>query len=162
VREGGEGSLVDSVVVPRGLLVVASVALGVLAVGCSGGGGRSPRAFCTELEKDHTAITTPIASEDGITVVKARYEAVDRVAPEAIRDDWHKITMLVEQAAELDPSKPDEQAKLTEAAYAASGSAAAVSAYAKATCTVDLPVPVPTAPSTTTTTAKGSSRTTTK
>jgi hypothetical protein len=150
------------VVVPRGpVVVVAGVALGVLAVGCSSG-GRSPEAFCSQLQKDHTAITTPISSEDGITVVKARYEAVDRVAPEAIRDDWHTITALVEQAAELDPSKPDEQAKLTQAAYAASGSAAAVAAYAKATCTVDLPVPVPTVPSTTTTAAKGSSRTTTR
>jgi len=150
------------VVVPRGLVVVAGVALGLLAVGCSSS-GRSVGAFCAQLRKDHTAITTPIASEDAITVVKARYEAVDRVAPEAIRDDWHKITALVEQAAELDPSKPDDQAKLTEAAYAASGSAAAVSAYAQATCTVDLPVPLPTvATTTTTTTAKGSSRTTTK
>jgi hypothetical protein len=77
-----------------------------------------------------------------------QYVALDGLAPEAIRVEWHELTELVQTAAKLDPGSADARTALVQQAYASAPAAATVTAYAKSTCGVDLTAPV-TAPPTT-------------
>jgi hypothetical protein len=60
------------------------------------------------------------------------------VAPEAIRDEWHQLTLLVQAAADLDATAPDASAALVQQAYTAAPAAQTVTTYARQTCGVEL------------------------
>jgi hypothetical protein len=125
-----------------GLASVLAATAGLVACG---GGGRSQSAFCSQLRTQRAALVAAVTDAKGVKAMVDRYKSLDRVAPEAIRDQWHELTLLVERAAAVDPSKPADASALTAQAFASSPSAQAVVAYARATCGVSLPV----APSTT-------------
>ena len=79
------------------------------------------------------------------------YEKLDGVAPEAIRTEWHQLTLLVQAAADLDPTATTARAALVQQAYSAAPAAQTVADYARQTCGVDLgAATAPSAPAVTT------------
>ena len=148
--------------VPGRSLIVAVAAAALALVAC-GSKGPSVGAFCDTVRADQsTLVGTPSTTPGGGTTTAdaagtvRRYQEVGKVAPEAIRDEWRQLTDLMVQAAAADPTKPDDQTKLTEAAYAASKAAATVTTYVQSTCGVVLgPVAPPSTAGTTTTVKKG-------
>jgi hypothetical protein len=109
----------------------------ILTFGCSGD-GRGQASFCSKLRDEHAQLLAPVSDARGVTTMVNRYKGLDRIAPEAIREQWHELTVLFEQAATVDPAKKAEAATLSARAFASSSSARAVVGYAKTTCGVTL------------------------
>lgn len=127
----------------------------VLAAGCSRTPQRGVAAFCEKLGKDHTLLELPLTTPEDITAMVARYRAVDKLAPEEIRDQWHAVTELIAKVAASDVSKP-KQPDLINTIYATVKSIDATKKYTKQTCNIDFTIPltppttlVPTDPATT-------------
>jgi hypothetical protein len=123
----------------------------IVTAACSGS-GRSVSAFCSRLAKDRDSLVAVVSDPAGVKKALASYEAVDAVAPEAIRDDWHQVTTLVQRASTINPTKTDDTSALVSDAFASSEAVQKVTAYSKATCGVDLAATtttLPPAPSTT-------------
>ena len=138
---------------PLGRLVVVGAL--VLAGGCSRTPQRGVAAFCEKLGKDHTLLELPMTTPEDITAMVARYRAVDKLAPEEIRDQWHAVTELIAKVAASNVSKP-KQPNLINTIYATVKSIDATKKYTKETCNVDFAIPltppttlVPTDPATT-------------
>jgi hypothetical protein len=121
----------------RGL--AAALALLVGAAACSGG-GRSQSAFCSKLGKDQVVVAS-VADADGVRAAVSQYEALDKVAPLAISDEWHQLTELVKRAATVDPKNTDGSSALVAQAFASSSAAQKVLTYARTTCHVNLSSP---------------------
>jgi hypothetical protein len=134
----------------------AAAIAGLLVTAACTGTSRSVSGFCTRLAKDRDSLVAAVSDPAGVRKAVASYESLDAVAPEAIRDQWHQVTVLVEKAATLDPAKTDDTAALVTDAFASSSAVEKTTAYAKATCNVELSAPTTgptTAPATTGTTA---------
>jgi hypothetical protein len=134
--------------------VTASVAGAVAAVvsmaaltACSSS-SRGQDAFCQRLTRDRDALVTGVVDAKTAETAAQQYVALDGIAPEAIRVEWHQLTQLVQNAAKLDPGSADARRALVQQAYDSASAAATVTQYAKSTCGVDLTAPV-TAPPTT-------------
>jgi hypothetical protein len=98
-------------------------------------------AFCEKLGKDHTLLELPMTTPEDITAMVARYRAVDKLAPEEIRDQWHAVTELIAKVAASDVSKPN-QPDLVNTIYATVKSIDATKKYTKETCDVDFTIPL--------------------
>jgi hypothetical protein len=131
---------------------VAAAVIGVIGVGgvaaCSGS-SRGAEEFCARLQQKHDGLITGVVDERTAKAAVASYNALDNVAPEAIRTEWHQLTALVQAAAALDPSAPGASAALVQQAYTAAPAAQTVTTYARQTCGVDL-APTATTPAVTT------------
>jgi hypothetical protein len=130
---------------PRSALAACVVGAAVALVAC-GGTSRGQAAFCTRLERDRDVLITGAVDAKSTDDAAKNYEALDGLAPEAIRDQWHQLTQLVQSAAGIDASSTEARTALVQQAYAAQPAAQAVTAYAKSTCGVDFTAPVTTAP----------------
>jgi hypothetical protein len=124
---------------PLGRLFVVGAL--VLAGGCSRGPQRGVAAFCEKLGKDRTLLELPVTTPEEITAMVARYRAVDQLAPEEIRDQWHAVTELIAKVATSDISKA-KQPDLVNTIYATVKSIEATKKYTKETCNVDLTLPI--------------------
>src|SRR5262245_27421600 len=139
--------------------VVAACLAGRLAalaitVAACGGPVRGQEAFCQRLQRDRDLLVTGVVDVKTADDAASRYAALDGLAPEIIRADWHQVTLLVQTAAKTDPSSTDARSALVQQAYATAPAAAAVTQYAKTTCGVDMAAPVTTpAPASSITTA---------
>jgi hypothetical protein len=119
--------------------VVASCLVGVvLAAAACSGSSRGPEAFCQRLQTDKNVVVTGVVDATTAKAAVAGYEKLDGVAPEAIRTEWHQLTLLVQAAAELDPTATTARAALVQQAYSAAPAAQTVADYARQTCGVDL------------------------
>src|SRR4051812_36590077 len=125
--------------------VVASCLAGLLltAVACSGN-SRGPAAFCQRLQTNKDIVITGVVDAKTAKAAVAGYEKLDGVAPEAIRTEWHQLTLLVQAAAGLDPTATTARAALIQQAFSAAPAAQTVSDYARQTCGVDLSAPTAT------------------
>jgi hypothetical protein len=119
---------------------VVGVVLG--AVACSGD-ARGQAAFCNRLARDVDTLKA-VGDAKSVDVAVANYRALDGLAPEAIHDQWHAVTQLVQQAATLDTSSAEARSALVQQAYAVQSAAQAVTTYAKTTCGVDFTAPATT------------------
>jgi hypothetical protein len=128
--------------VKRLVAVAGVVGLSGLA-GC-GGSSRGAEEFCSRLQQNHDALIGGVVDSKTAKAAVDSYTALDHVAPEVIRTEWHQLTLLVQAAADLDPTATDSSAALVQQAYTAAPAAQTVTTYARQTCGVDL------APSTTT------------
>jgi hypothetical protein len=124
---------------PLGRLIVVGAL--VLGGGCSRGPQRGVVAFCEKLGKDRTLLELPVTTPEEITSMVARYRAVDKLAPEEIRDQWHAVTELIAKAASSDVAK-DKQPDLINTIYATVKSIDATKKYTKETCNVDFTIPI--------------------
>jgi hypothetical protein len=122
--------------------VVASCLAGVLltAVACCGS-SRGPEAFCQRLQTNKAVVITGVVDAKTAKAAVAGYEKLDGVAPEAIRTEWHQLTLLVQAAADLDPTATTARAALVQQAFSAAPAAQTVTDYARQTCGVDLTTP---------------------
>src|SRR6478672_1941550 len=119
--------------------VVASCLAGILltAAACSGS-SRGPQAFCSRLQTTKDVVMSGVVDAKTAKAAVAGYETLDGVAPEAIRTEWHQLTLLVQAAADLDPTATTARAALVEQAFSAAPAAQTVTDYARQTCGVDL------------------------
>jgi type IV pilus biogenesis protein CpaD/CtpE len=117
-------------------VLVATVAIAA-ATGCGGKPQRSVKAFCTRLRVEQNLLTTRLTDPAEVQPLVDRFRALDALAPEQIRDQWHDITTLVEKVATAELS-PESQTSLTRLALATDNSVKEVTAYARDTCQVDL------------------------
>ncbi len=124
---------------PLGRLFVVGAL--ILGGGCSRGPQRGVAAFCEKLGKDRTLLELPMTTPEDITAMVARYRAVDKLAPEEIRDQWHAVTELIAKVAASDVSKP-KQPDLINTIYATVKSIDATKKYSKETCNVDFTIPI--------------------
>jgi hypothetical protein len=124
---------------PLGRLVVIGAL--VLAGGCGRTPQRGVAAFCEKLGKDKTLLELPMTTPEDITAMVDRYRAVDKLAPEEIRDQWHAVTELIAKVAASDVSKP-KQPDLINTIYATVKSIDATKKYTKETCNVDFTIPI--------------------
>jgi hypothetical protein len=120
--------------------VVASCLAGVmvLTVAACSGSSRGPEAFCQRLQTDKSLVITGVVDAKTAKAAVAGYRKLDGLAPEAIRTEWHQLTLLVQAAADLDPTATTARADLVQQAYSAAPAAQTVTAYAQQTCGVDL------------------------
>jgi hypothetical protein len=121
---------------------VAGLALVVVA-GCSGS-SRGPEAFCSRLQRDHDKLVTGVVDPKTAKAAVDGYKALDGLAPEAIRTEWHQLALLVEAAADFDVTATTAQEALVQQAYSAAPAAETVTAYARQTCGVELSAPAAT------------------
>lgn len=119
--------------------VVASCLAGMLltAAACSGS-SRGPQAFCSRLQTTKDVVMSGVVDAKTAKAAVAGYEKLDGVAPEAIRTEWHQLTLLVQAAADLDPTATTARAALVQQAFSAAPAAQTVTDYARQTCGVDL------------------------
>jgi hypothetical protein len=129
----------------RSALAACVVGVAVLVGACSGS-SRGEAAFCSRLQRDQATLVTGAVDAKSTADTAKNYAALDGLAPEAIRDQWHQLTQLVQSAAGIDASSTQARSALVEQAYAAQPAAQAVTAYAKTACGVDFTAPVTTAP----------------
>ncbi len=127
---------------------VAGLALAA-ATGCSGS-SRGPEAFCSRLQRDHDTLVTGVVDPKTAKAAVDGYKALDGLAPEAIRAEWHQLALLMEAAADFDVTATTAQEALVQQAYSAAPAAETVSAYARQTCGVELSAPAATTPAVTT------------
>jgi len=119
--------------------VVASCLVGVvLASAACSGSSRGPEAFCQRLQTDKNVVVTGVVDAKTAKAAVSGYEKLDGVAPEAIRTEWHQLTLLVQAAADLDPTATTARAALVQQAFSAAPAAQTVTDYARQTCGVDL------------------------
>jgi hypothetical protein len=132
--------------------VVASCLVGVvLASAACSGSSRGSEAFCQRLQTDKNVVVTGVVDAKTAKAAVSGYEKLDGVAPEAIRTEWHQLTLLVQAAADLDPTATTARAALVQQAYSAAPAAQTVADYARQTCGVDLgAATAPSAPAVTT------------
>jgi hypothetical protein len=121
---------------PVGLGGLAVLAL--VTAGCGDEPARGQDAFCRQLQLDRAAIDTPAGSPAAADAQLARFRALDRLAPEAIRDEWHLVTELVAASTSTDVASAQGRAALVEAALAAARPAATVRSYVRDVCGVEL------------------------
>jgi hypothetical protein len=124
-------------------------AIAVAGVSACGGTSRGAGEFCSRLQRQHDALISGVVDEKTAKAAVDGYNALDRLAPEAIRSEWHQLALLVQAAASLDPAVPASNATLVEQAYTAAPAAQTVAAYARQTCGIDL-APSATPPAVTT------------
>jgi hypothetical protein len=130
----------------RPRVVAVLVILGVTAAtGCGSTPQRSVKAFCSRLRVEQNLLTTRLTDPAQVQPVLDRFRALDALAPEQIRDEWHDITALVEKVATADLS-PESQTALTRLALATDGSVNKVTTYARESCQVDMAAPPTTQP----------------
>jgi hypothetical protein len=122
--------------VVRSAAVVALISVGGLTA--CGGSSRGAEAFCSRLQQKHDTLITGVVDPKTAKTAVDTYHALDAVAPEAIRSEWHQLTLLVQAAADLDSSGAGTNAALVQQAYTAAPAAQTVTTYARATCGVDL------------------------
>jgi hypothetical protein len=122
-------------------VVRGAVALLVLAastLGCGQKPQRSVTSFCSRLRSNQKILSTRLTDPSEVQPVLARFQAIDAVAPEQIRDQWHEITVLVEKVATTTDVSTEGQNDLLRVALATQQSIATVTTYAKETCQVEL------------------------
>jgi hypothetical protein len=133
--------------VPRSA-AAACLAGAIVAVAACSSSSRGQDAFCTRLTRDRDSLVTGVVDAKTADTAAQQYVALDALAPEAIRVEWHQLTELVQSAAQVDTGSADARSALVQQAYASAPAAAKVTQYAKSTCGVDLGRPV-TPPATT-------------
>src|SRR4051794_19258255 len=135
----------------RGPVLASCLAGALLATAACGGSNRGPEAFCRRLQTDKDMVVNGVVDAPTAKAAVSRYEKLDGLAPEAIRTEWHQLTLLVQAASELDPTATTARAALVQQAYSAAPAAQTVTDYARQTCGVDLSAsPAPTTPAVTT------------
>jgi hypothetical protein len=127
--------------VPRSAVVACLVGV-VVAVGACSSSSRGQDAFCNRLQRDRDTLVTGVVDTKTADAAAKQYVALDGLAPEAIRVEWHQLTQLVQTAADMDGGSADARNALVQQAYASAPAAATVTRYAKSTCGVDLTAPV--------------------
>jgi hypothetical protein len=115
----------------------------VLTAAACSGSSRGPEAFCQRLQTDKSLVITGVVDAKTAKAAVAGYRKLDGLAPEAIRTEWHQLTLLVQAAADLDPTATTARADLVQQAYSAAPAAQTVTAYAQQTCGVDLSTATP-------------------
>jgi len=95
--------------------------------------------FCTQLNQQLPGLTGPLTISSDIKDLVKRYKKLDRITPLAIEDDWHTVTELMNQAAEVDPQDPLSRQELADNAYKAERPARNVAAWVEATCGFEMP-----------------------
>jgi len=95
--------------------------------------------FCAQLKQQLPGLTGPLVISSDIKDLVKRYEKLDRITPLAIADDWHTVTELMSQAAEVDPQDSLSRQELADNAYKAERPARNVAAWVKATCGFEMP-----------------------
>jgi hypothetical protein len=133
--------------VPR-TAVAACIAGAVVAVAACSSSSRGQDAFCKRITRDRDTLVTGVVDAKTAETAAKQYVALDGLAPEAIRVEWHQLTELVQTAAGIDSTSVDARTALVQQAYATAPAATKVTQYVKSTCGVDLTAPV-TAPPTT-------------
>ena len=118
-------------------MAVAAVAgLGGLTA-CSRS-SRGAQEFCSRLQQRHDSLISGVVDAQTAKTAVDSYHALDEVAPEAIRAEWHQLTLLVQAAADLDTTAAGSNVALVQQAYTAAPAAQTVTTYARQTCGVDL------------------------
>jgi hypothetical protein len=120
----------------------------VVALAACSSSSRGQDAFCQRLTRDRDSFVTGVVDAKTAAAAAQQYVALDGLAPEAIRVEWHQLTQLVQNAAKLNAGSADARSALVQEAYESAPAATTVTQYVKSTCGVDLTAPV-TAPPTT-------------
>jgi hypothetical protein len=136
----------------------ASVAAILVVASCGGGDPRDPGAFCGRLREDAVALATPPSDVAGVEALVSLYRDLDRRAPLQIRDDWRRLTEVLELAVSVDLADPEAADAFYQRVYAVDVAARNVTQYAQDTCGVALgalpvsppPTATPTVPPATT------------
>jgi len=118
------------------MLVVAS---------CAGGGHGNAAAFCARLKVDLPTLTGSPREPAAKKAVVDAFHRLRPLAPSAIASDWQRLSDLVEQLANYDPSTNDPFGSTYAAALDPKVQAAAanVRVWARSNCKVELAVGPP-------------------
>ena len=122
----------------RGLSSIGLIALLCVTQACSDP-ERGGANFCAQLNQQLPGLSGPLVISSDIKDLVKRYEKLDRITPLAIQDDWHTVTELMSQAAEVDPQDPLSRQELADNAYKAERPARNVAAWVEATCGFEMP-----------------------
>src|SRR5437762_14306577 len=110
----------------RRAVVAACLAGLAVTVGACSSSDRGPQAFCTRLQRDRDLLVTDVIDAKTAKAAAGRYAALDDVAPEAIRTEWHQLTLLVAGAADLDAVTPTARQAVRQEASTRPSAAATI------------------------------------
>lgn len=99
---------------------------------------RTGTNFCRQLANELPAIAQPVSTTQEITQMVDRYERLLKVAPLSVERDLAVLTDVLQQAAKVDTTDPEQVQALADASYAANQSALSVRDWVKSTCAVDI------------------------
>lgn len=119
-------------------LAIMTVASGVTMASCSDP-DRSGAHFCAELAVELPGLAGPLGTSDDVDALVGRYARLDKITPLAIEDQWHALTELVRQAADVDITDPRSRQDLADAAYKVERKARDVTSWVESTCALDMP-----------------------
>ena len=121
------------------LLATASLTISILLSTSCSSPERGGANFCGELSKKLEGLTGPLSVTDDIGDVLSRYISLDKISPLAIEEQWHTVTLLVKQAADVDPEDPLSRQELADAAYQAERPAREIAEWVRSTCGFTMP-----------------------
>jgi hypothetical protein len=116
----------------------ACVAALLLAASCGGDDPRDPGAFCRRLNEDAAALATPPGDAAGVEALVSLYRELDARTPLQIRDDWRRLTEVLELAASVDLADPEAADEFYQRVSAVDVAARNVTRYAQDTCGIEL------------------------
>ena len=125
-------------------IVLPAVVMAAVLSGCNQAPVRSLDAYCKRLESDRTLLAR-VASPDQLKSTVDAMHKVDAAAPEQIRDQWHRVALLVDEAATADLANPATVSKLREQLTASDKAVKEIVAFTKNNCELDLTETVATA-----------------
>ena len=99
---------------------------------------RTATNFCRQLEKELPGLSTPLATQSDVDVLVSRYRRIGETAPQAVADDWEKLTAMLEAASRLNTSNSSAVEDFTTKALQANTAAQRALQWVKDTCGVEL------------------------
>jgi hypothetical protein len=95
-------------------------------------------AFCEAVRTEQASLTAGVAGPEQASAMVARYRELEELAPVAVRDEWGRITDLLETAATTPTGDAEAVAELAQDALAAAQDVDTVTTWVRTTCGVDL------------------------
>jgi hypothetical protein len=121
---------------PRRLVVLVLVLAALTA--CSRETRADGAAFCDAVRTEQATLTAGVASPEQAAAVVERYRELEELAPVAVRDEWGRVTDLLETAAITPTGDAEAVAALAQDALAAAQDVDTVTTWLRTTCGVDL------------------------
>ena len=121
---------------PRRLVVLALVLAGLAA--CSRETRADGAAFCDAVRTEQATLTGGVSSPEQAAAMVDRYRELEELAPVAVRDEWGRVTDLLETAATTAAGDAEAVAALAEEALTAAQDVDTVTTWLRTTCGVDL------------------------
>lgn len=125
----------------RRLIPSALVVLALVACGDDGTAQSDGERFCGEaIAHSEAIVAPPLDDEVGLDATLSFYRLMGELAPLSIAEEWNRLVLAFEVAADLEPGNPDSEQFVAATAYATEPAAYEVKVWLERNCGLDLPI----------------------